>query len=281
MELPKVKPDSGKLSLAFTDRRRVRKAKEFVAGLIGWLRGRVHEAGYADAMQAEQASMFHASASSELARLGYTGKDIERFQVTRQDIQKWAEDRTDFLVEGTNEYEGLVDGFVQVKIRPWLEERLKEKSYEYNEEEAFALADELRSHFDDYPRWMAERVARTEARHTYNNAGFMAWDYAGVKKVKAFDGLGGRTGKTDAECLARNGQIYTLAEAWVEDAKEHPNGTLGFVPVIEDETYLIPMDKWNDMVLDMTGKQSNRAYVVDSTGRILSDLEVGELLASQ
>jgi hypothetical protein len=37
----------------------------------------------------------------------------------------------------------------------------------------------------------------------------------------------------DDECMARDGEIFSEDEADEEDANEHPNGTLTWVPYIE------------------------------------------------
>src|SRR5262249_48624959 len=61
-----------------------------------------------------------------------------------------------------------------------------------------------------------------------------------VEKVMAIDGTG------DEECAARNGQVFPVDEAIMEE--DHPNGTLDWVPVLgaeaeEEESahFLAPM----------------------------------------
>tara|TARA_R110000824_G_scaffold6321_1_gene29258 strand:+ start:2212 stop:4266 length:2055 start_codon:yes stop_codon:yes gene_type:complete len=73
----------------------------------------------------------------------------------------------------------------------------------------------------------SEAIARTELRRG-SNAGTMArYESVGVQSVQAVDG------DQDEPCELRNGRLFTVAEAQVEDDREHPNGTLSFIPIIE------------------------------------------------
>lgn len=267
-----------KIDLAFGGRKRVKKVTGFINRFLQFFRDVTKTTNIKDRVQAEEASMAHAAGAAELSRMGMS---VEKWDVASREIQKYSKDRAGRLIDGTNEVKSISDNFVEVHIRPWLDSKLKEISYEFDEGQAQALANELRSYFKDYPQWMAERLARTEARHTYNRASFMVWENAGIRKVKAFDGLGGKSGITDPTCLARNGAIMTIAEARTEDEEEHPNGTLGFVPVIEPEVFLIPVEQWDkiDKTLDMSARRSDSVYIVNTDGHILSEREVGEYLA--
>lgn len=77
------------------------------------------------------------------------------------------------------------------------------------------------SGFDEY---RAERIARTELMFAYNAAALDSYGALGAERVQAIDG------DDDEECAARNGQVFTLAEA--EAIEDHPNGTLDWAPVL-------------------------------------------------
>lgn len=237
---------SQSLSLAFRRRSRVRNVEKWLNKLIDRILGRVRREDplWVPNLQDAEAAMFHAAGSQELTRLD---QNLDYWDIQWRSIQNWATGRAEFLTEGTNEYGGLDESFVRIHVRPYLQEQFKQVSYEFDEEEALRIANDVRQHFSEFPAWMAERVARTEARHAYNKSAFMVWERSGIQKVKAFDGLGGRSGITDPVCLARNGAILTMEEAKREDDEEHPNGTLGFVPVIPEEIYYLPIEQWEDI----------------------------------
>lgn len=87
------------------------------------------------------------------------------------------------------------------------------------------IANGVRNHFADWPDWKADRLVRTEIRNSYNYATLAAGEQAGVRIVQARDAL---RGPTDEECEERNGQFFTIQEAFGEIAREHPNGTLAW-----------------------------------------------------
>lgn len=86
-------------------------------------------------------------------------------------------------------------------------------------------------------RYRATMIARTETRHAANRSQSEIGQRAGFDLYLAFDD---RIGFGDAECVARNGQTFTVQE--MEDAigAEHPNGTLSFSPVPESNTEALP-----------------------------------------
>lgn len=96
------------------------------------------------------------------------------------------------------------------------------------------IADDIRSHFSQFPGWKADRLARTEIAEAYNAATLLSYRTAGIGKVQAFDGSGGLTGHTDASCVERNGRVFTLDEAMAQKL-EHPNCTLGWRPFMASE----------------------------------------------
>jgi SPP1 gp7 family putative phage head morphogenesis protein len=82
---------------------------------------------------------------------------------------------------------------------------------------------DLGSLFDEY---RAEMIARTELMDAYNSSAIASYTDAGIDYVQAIDGDG------DPECAARDGEIYSSDDA--DSIEDHPNGTLDWVPVIDD-----------------------------------------------
>lgn len=88
--------------------------------------------------------------------------------------------------------------------------------------------------------YRAERIARTESMRILNQAQMESYRETGITQVIAVDG------DEDDECAARNGRVFSLAEAEAENLREHPNGTLSWDPVTEframrpDETGVTP-----------------------------------------
>ena len=77
--------------------------------------------------------------------------------------------------------------------------------------------------FDDY---RSEMIARTELMDAYNSSAIATYSDAGFDQLQAIDGDG------DPECAARDGQIFSSDDA--DSIEDHPNGTLDWVPVIEE-----------------------------------------------
>ena len=81
-------------------------------------------------------------------------------------------------------------------------------------------------------RYRATMIARTETKFAQNVSALQTYrNMDVVTGVRAFDA---QRGPTDAECEARNGEIYTFDEAEALIASEHPNGTLSLAPHIEE-----------------------------------------------
>lgn len=85
------------------------------------------------------------------------------------------------------------------------------------------LADTIRN-ATTFDAARAELISRTETMTVYNEAALFTYREFDVKQVEAIDG------DTDAECAARNGNVYSVDEAM--GISDHPNGTLDWVPVI-------------------------------------------------
>lgn len=252
------------LSLAFKDRSRIKKFLQYYDELKQFLSQR--QSPVEEEIKGDMASMYHTSGAAEIVRLGL---DLDAWDVSRVDIQDWADEVVSRMLSQAR------DAVLEIHIRPWLEEQFEGESYPFDPEPSLSLAQKLRVKFLKYPEWMAKRAARTQARHTYNNASLDVWELSGIKKVRAYDGLGGITGKTDETCLARNGKILSLAQARVEDAEEHPNGTLGFVPVIEEMVFQLAQ-----VPNALTALKSDHVWVIDTNGFILSEQQVGRALVA-
>ena len=81
------------------------------------------------------------------------------------------------------------------------------------------------------PRYRAYVIARTETKYAQNVSSLEAYDTSPVvNSVMAVDAQAG--GEQDDECVARNGEIYSIREA--RTIVDHPNGTLSWSPVVED-----------------------------------------------
>ena len=80
------------------------------------------------------------------------------------------------------------------------------------------------------PRTRALLIARTETIHAQRQSALNTYTAKGVTRVQVIDG---RHRGSDEDCGARNGQIVSLEEAQRLAAGEHPNGTMGFAPVVD------------------------------------------------
>lgn len=78
--------------------------------------------------------------------------------------------------------------------------------------------------------YRATLIARTETKWAQNQSSLATYKEAkSVEMVLAFDA---RLGESDEDCMARDGQEFTLEAAEYELGTEHPNGTLSFAPVV-------------------------------------------------
>lgn len=95
---------------------------------------------------------------------------------------------------------------------------------------AVQIADKIRDHFDEFPDWRADRIARSETRDAYNAATLIVSENSGVKYVRAKDA---QLGPTDEHCEQRNGKLFTVKEAWKQMGPKltHPYDTLEFEPI--------------------------------------------------
>jgi HK97 family phage portal protein len=77
----------------------------------------------------------------------------------------------------------------------------------------------------------ADVIARTETKYAQNVSSLDAYKSAGCSRVEIVDG---QLPTSDEECIARNGQVMDINEAY--NLEEHPNGTLSWTPIIEHIT---------------------------------------------
>ncbi len=230
-------------------------------------------APYDQAVQAELASMYHAAGTAELLRLGM---DTESWDIGRDEVQEWARERAGELITTMDKT------VVEEHLRPWLAEELQKLSIDRTDgipggDSALELAARMSEKFEGYPEWMSRRVIRTEARTGFNQSAIDMWERIGVEEVTAHDGFGGVSGQTDADCIARNGNRYTLSEAREEDRKEHPNGTLFFTPVVEG----VGLSQVQPGLLVPDAIKSPFTYAVTSEGVVLGPEQVGKLLSGE
>lgn len=83
----------------------------------------------------------------------------------------------------------------------------------------------VRSHFQMFSGWRADRLVRTEVAHAYNMGVLFAAEDAGIRQVQALDAQLGPD-RSDQHCIDRNGRIFSIYDAIRETKDEHPNGTL-------------------------------------------------------
>lgn len=235
---------------------------------------------YAAPLRDEMASMYHASGQAELTRLGLSG---ESWDVGRREVQDWAAAEAGRLIKTIDET------VVESHVRPWLESTLGDPTSEATFIEraqgipvsSVELAAQLSEKFAAYPQWMAERVVRTEAATGYNLSAADMWERVGVTQVKEFDGLGGKSGMTDEECLARNGRVVTIEQFRQDTRDEHPNGSLGGTPVYATVKKLAPLEPAPVLIhASAHQRPSGSLYAVTPDGWILDQAQTGELLAS-
>lgn len=90
------------------------------------------------------------------------------------------------------------------------------------------IRDTVQEQFDEYARWRANTIARTETAIATNHGSVLGIQQAGVERVDVFDGT------DDAACAAANGAVWTVEQA-LADPVAHPNCVRAFGPHVEDE----------------------------------------------
>lgn len=95
-----------------------------------------------------------------------------------------------------------------------------------------------RDHFRDFPTWKSQRVARGESTRAYRMGQILSAQEFGVETVRASDASNGTDFETDADCIQRHGQEYSIQEAMSETlTNTHPNCTLHWTPVPPNTVY--------------------------------------------
>ena len=80
------------------------------------------------------------------------------------------------------------------------------------------------------PQYRAQLISRTETKFAQNQSSIATYRQSDVVTgLLAFDA---QLGDTDAECQARNGQVFSFEDAERETAQEHSNGTLSWAPQV-------------------------------------------------
>lgn len=130
------------------------------------------------------------------------------------DDDQWSEWRDEHVADVA----GRVADTTRRELRDFIASRLDAGATDIQQ-----IAQEAREHFAPFPSWKADRLVRTEVRDVYNAATLISARAAGVNTVQASDA---DTGDSDAECMERDGRLFTVDEALRE--REHPNGTLAW-----------------------------------------------------
>lgn len=82
-------------------------------------------------------------------------------------------------------------------------------------------------------RYRSEMIARTETKFAQNKSSVEA--YKGSDSVNGVVAYDNRIGHDDADCMDRDGQVFSFDEADDIMAEEHPNGTLSFAPALPEQ----------------------------------------------
>lgn len=164
------------------------------------------------------AALFARAGMVELQKLGVSDP-VAVFDAARPDIQERALQLADFTL-------GQIARTAGDRVRRTISEELGKGK------DQFEIADALREAFAGMSQRQARTVMRTVTRDLYNGASLDAYEAVGITHAIAHDGFGGLSGKTDPDCVARNGKRYTLAEAREQEHSPvtHPNCTLHWTP---------------------------------------------------
>lgn len=157
-------------------------------------------------------------------------------------VQPWVESRVKFAIDS-------IDQTVRQELQTWLEAELQKTV------DPASIAAAAEEHFEQFPDTHADRATRTEAVDAFNHGTLAALHLAGVAQVQAHDASDGTDLKTDAECIARNGRVYTIDEAMQEPT--HPNDTLYWTPLA---TTALSVERVDELPEHLAGIGRNVAY---------------------
>lgn len=160
-------------------------------------------------------SIMDAAGKREVARLRINDA---KWDVESPKVVEWSRQHAGELVTTAGET-------TKRELRRFITAKLAEPGWDWKQ-----IAGEIREKFPrKWPGWKADRVARTETMLAYNTASLLAYEQNGVTHVRAHDAA--IPERSDQDCIDRDGKIFTLTEAWNEQRKEHPNGTLSWSPL--------------------------------------------------
>lgn len=131
---------------------------------------------------------------------------------------------TEYVGERITQLQGTSKERVIALVRKTLDEGEGLTSVELGK----VIRDAVEDQFQEYARWRANTVARTETAIATNHGSVLGYQQGGVSKVDVFDGT------DDAICAAANGSVWTVEQA-LADPVGHPNCVRAFGPHVEDE----------------------------------------------
>ena len=117
-------------------------------------------------------------------------------------------------------------------------------------------------------RGQANAIARTEMGFAANNASVIAYDAAGVEKVKVYDGI-----DFDEPCVSANGKEWDTRRA-MSEALQHPNCRRSFSPIIDDN------GRMNDPITPEE-QSAAESYTTNDHREINSALRSGEEMSAR
>jgi SPP1 gp7 family putative phage head morphogenesis protein len=177
-------------------------------------------------------SVMDRAGKRELGRLRV--EDVEWDQ-DRPEVVQWSQRRAATLVKNVSEN-------TRKELRRFLTAEIDKT------QSPVEIAERIRQHFGEWPTWKADRLARTETMMAYNQATLLAYKAAGVKRVKAHDAAVRQ--QSDPHCIARDGRVFTLNQAFKEQQDEHPNGTLFWSPVVDMNPLKMSFEYVTDFMFD-------------------------------
>ena len=165
-------------------------------------------------------------------------------------VEPWVKDRVKFAYDS-------IDQTVRDELQEWLGGELQQTV------DPKQVAAAAREHFQDFAQTHADRVARSETTESFNRGTLEALERAGVAQVQAHDASDGEDKTTDAACLARNGNVYSLADA--KNVKRlHPRCSLYWTPL---STENLSVKRVDAIPPEFASRGEHVAY--DSTREIL------------
>jgi hypothetical protein len=176
--------------------------------VAGW---RVSNEVTAKVVKATAAALTRILSRAGALELSSSRMATETFDPSAERVGDWVTENVGALVRH-------VDKTTRDQLRTFLAAQLEQGVA------ADQIAKNMRSHFEGFPAWRADMIARTEGMRFYNAGTLFAADAAGAQ-VQALDA---QKGPTDKMCEDRHGRIYPIVDAWRESVRVHPRDTLAF-----------------------------------------------------